>query len=344
MQALVKYAPGDGNVEIRDVPPPLCGEYGVKLQVEACGICGTDLHVYHDTFRNFPPVILGHEFAGTVVEVGDSVASIKRGERHCVLGATAVTCGRCAYCRQGEFMFCRERRGMGHGVHGAFTREVVVRPDQLYRLPENVPTELGALVEPLAAAVHAVCEVSVVRSGDVALVSGPGPMGMLCFLLLAAEGVPTIVAGTTQDATRLALARRLGALAVVDVTAEDLGEVVRAHTDGRGVDVALECAGAAASARACLESLRPLGSYTQVGHFGKQVELNFDHVAFKQLNVRGSVGYTAETWSRTLRILQHGRLSVSEIITHRLPLERWREGFDLCESKQALKVLLLPAA
>jgi L-iditol 2-dehydrogenase len=279
-----------------------------------------------------------------VVEVGKSVPGVKLGDRFCVLGATAFTCGRCAYCRQGEFMFCRQRRGMGHGVHGAFTKYVTVRPDQLYRLPSHLPTELGAIVEPLAAAVHAVCEVSVVRPGDVALVSGPGPMGMLCLLLLAAQGVPTIVAGAAPDAGRLALARRLGALAAVDVTQNDLSEIVRAHTGGVGVDLALECAGAAASARACFDSLRPLGRYTQVGHFGRHVELNFDHVAFKQLQVNGSVGYTAETWSRTLRILEQGRLAVSEIISHRLPLDRWREGFELCERKEALKVLLLPAA
>lgn len=344
MKALVKYAAGEGNVEIRDVPQPVCGEHQVKLQVEACGICGTDLHVYHDTFRNFPPVILGHEFAGHVVETGRAVAGVSLGDRYCVLGATAVTCGRCAYCRQGQFMFCRERRGMGHGVNGAFTKEVVVRPDQLYRLPDNLPTELGALVEPLAAAVHAVCEISSVRPGDVALVSGPGPIGMLCLLLLVSQGIPTVVAGTSHDLARLNLARRLGAIAAIDVTQQDLGETIRAHTNGMGVDLALECAGAAASARSCLDNLRPLGSYTQVGHFGAKVELNFDHVAFKQLIVRGSVGYTAQTWSRTIRILERGALPIAEIITHRLPLARWHDAFDLCERKEALKVLLSPAA
>lgn len=344
MKALVKYAKGEGNVEIRDVPEPVCGDHQVKLEVDACGICGTDLHVYHDTFRNFPPVILGHEFAGRVVEVGKAVAHMPSGGRYCVLGATAVTCGQCDYCRQGEFMFCRDRRGMGHGVNGALTRFVTVRPDQLFRLPDGLPTEQGALVEPLAAAVHAVCEITDVRAGDVALVSGPGPIGTLCLLILASLGVPTIVAGTAADGVRLELARRLGAAAAVDVTRADLGAIVQQHTGGRGVDVAFECAGAAASARACLDQLRPLGRYTQVGHFGRDVELNFDHVAFKQLRLNGSVGYTAETWSRTLRLLAQGRLPVSEIVTHRMPLDEWRQAFDLCERKEALKVLLLPGA
>jgi L-iditol 2-dehydrogenase len=342
MKALVKYACGEGNVELRDVPEPACGEREVILEVHACGICGTDLHVLHDTFRNFPPVILGHEFAGQVVEFGRKVLEIRTGDRFCVLGATAVTCGQCHYCRQGEFMFCRERRGMGHGVNGALTRFVAVRPDQLFRLPDDLSTEAGALVEPLAAAVHAVCEITAVRPGDVALISGPGPMGALCLLLLVGQGVSTIVTGTEADAARLELARRLGATATVDVSRED--ELARLHelAGPDGIDVAFECAGAAPSVQLCLDVLRPLGRYTQVGHFGRNLSLNFDPVAFKQLRVAGSVGYTAATWRRSLRILAQGRLPITDIITHRLPLDAWRHAFDLCENKAALKVLLSP--
>src|SRR5438477_13037186 len=119
MKALVKFAKGPGNLELRDVEGPVCGPDQVKLEVAWCGICGTDLHVYHDTFRNFPPVILGHEFVGRVIEEG---ANVRRATdpavRYAVLGATAVACGRCRWCRTGEFMFCPDRRGMGHGVNG----------------------------------------------------------------------------------------------------------------------------------------------------------------------------------------------------------------------------------
>src|SRR5215472_6367752 len=124
MKALVKFARGPGNVEFREMPEPACGPDQVKLEIGWCGICGTDLHVLHDTFRNFPPVILGHEMGATIVELGKNVTGLALGERFCILGASAVTCGRCLYCRQGEFMFCPERRGMGHGVNGAFTRYV----------------------------------------------------------------------------------------------------------------------------------------------------------------------------------------------------------------------------
>lgn len=340
MKALVKTAPGPGNVQLVDVPEPVCGPGQVKIEVAACGICGTDLHVFHDTFRNYPPVILGHEFAGPVVEVGAEVRGIELGRRYCVLGATAVTCGRCDYCRAGEFMFCPDRRGMGHGVNGAFTARVVARPDQLFALPEDLPTEEGALVEPLAAAVHAVGEIAQLRSGDIALVSGPGPIGLLCVKVLAAAGIKTLVAGAASDGDRLALARRMGAALALDVTQEDLATAVREQTDGRGVDLAFECAGAAPSAAACLRALRPLGQYIQVGHFGRDITLPFDLVAFRQITVRGSVGYTAATWTRAMKLLAQGRIRLGDLITHRLPLERWEEGFALAERKAAGKVLL----
>lgn len=138
MKALVKYARGAGNVDVMNVEEPRCGDSQVKLEIAYCGVCGTDIHVLHDTFRHYPPVILGHEFAGTVVEVGSTVDRQLIGQRVAGLGgASSVTCGSCEYCRSGDFIFCRERRGMGHGVNGAFTRYVVMRPDQLYRIPEN---------------------------------------------------------------------------------------------------------------------------------------------------------------------------------------------------------------
>jgi L-iditol 2-dehydrogenase len=342
MKALVKTAAGPGRVELCDLPDPVPASNQVTIEVSSCGICGTDLHVFHDTFRNFPPVILGHEFVGRVVEEGSGLRGrVDRSARYAVLGANAVTCGRCRYCASGEFMFCPERRGMGHGVHGAFARYACVRPDQLFRLDDALAEEEGALVEPLAAAVHAVAEMTSIRPADVALVSGPGPIGLLCLLVLVHQGVRTFVAGTAADAGRLALAQQLGATRVIDVDHENLVEVVRHETGGAGVDVAFEVSGAAASVAACLEALRPLGRYTQVGHFGGPIAVPFDHIAFKQLRVIGSVGYNAATWTRTLKLMAQG-LRPSRIVTHRFPLDRWREGFDLFEHKQALKVLLNP--
>ncbi len=342
MLALVKTAPGPGHVELIDVPEPTPTADQVKLEVATCGLCGTDLHVLYDTFRNFPPVILGHEFVGRVIAEGADVKGrTDPTARYAVLGATAVTDPACPFVRAGEFILSPSRRGMGHGVNGAFARYAVARPDQLFRLDDALPTEEGALVEPLAAAVHAVAEQARVRPGDIALVSGPGPIGLLCLMVLVHMGVKTLVAGTSADTRRLALALELGAARGINVERENLAEIVRAEAGSHGVDVAFEVSGAGASAAACLHALRPLGSYVQVGHFGRDITVPFDRIGFKQLRVTGSVGYTEATWHRTLKLLAQG-LRPSRIVTHRLPLAQWREAFDLFERKEAAKILLAP--
>ena len=165
---------------------------------------------------------------------------------------------------------------------------------------------------------------------------------MLCLKLLVAAGFKTIVAGTEADLVRLALAKQLGADSVIDVSREDFQAHIKEETDGLGVDVAFECAGAAASVKNCFNALRPLGHFTQVGHFGKEISTPFDSTAFKQIQVTGSVGYTVETWMRMLKILERGRVRLGDLISHKLPLEEWQKGFAACEDRSALKVLLHP--
>jgi L-iditol 2-dehydrogenase len=342
MKAVMKYAPGNGNVAVMDTAEPVCGETQVKIEVAFCGVCGTDLHVLHDTFRNYPPVILGHELAGTIVEVGKNVSGPVRGDRVTVLGATAVTCGKCLYCRSGNFMFCPNRRGMGHGVNGAFARYVVARPDQIYRLPEGFGLDEAALSEPFAAAVQAVSELTEVHLGDTALISGPGPMGLLCLKLLVAEGIHTIVAGAPGDTSRLEAASRIGAAAIVNAGEGNLLEVVKEHTGGVGVDVAFECAGHPDSVRGCLDALRPMGRYTQVAISGREIQFPIDRVILKQLTLVGSLCYTERTWARVMNIYAQGKVRLADLITAKLPISEWSSGFDLCVEKKALKVLLYP--
>jgi L-iditol 2-dehydrogenase len=342
MKALVKFAPGPGNVEVREVDEPVCGPSQVKIEVAFCGLCGTDIHVLQDTFKNYPPVILGHEFAGTVVEVGSKVTTAKVGEKVACLGATAVTCGQCSYCIEGNFIFCANRRGMGHGVNGGFARYVVMRPDQLYRVPADLPLDEAALSEPFAAVVQAVTELTKIRIGDVALVSGPGPMGLLSVKLLVAEGIKTIVAGAAGDESRLEAALRFGAAAAIDTSKQNLMDVVREIGDARGVDAAFECAGHENSVRACLDALRPLGRYTQVGICGREIQFPIDQIFYKQLKVTGSICYTAKTWERVMKIFAQGRVRLNDMISAKLPISQWREAFDLCTTKKSLKVLMYP--
>ena len=342
MKAVVKYAPGPGNIDVLDVDEPECGPNQVKVEIAFCGVCGTDLHVLHDTFRNYPPVILGHECAGTVVEAGRSVTGVTLGDRVTILGATAVTCGRCMYCSAGHFIFCKARRGMGHGVNGGFARYVVVRPDQLYRVPDDFTLEEAALSEPFAAAVQAVTEITRVRIGETALISGPGPIGLLCLKLLVAEGVKTIVAGAAGDDQRLDAARRIGAAVVVNTATTNLSDVVLEETQGVGVHVAMECSGHADSVRGCLLALRPMGRYTQVGICGRDITFPMDQIFYKQLTVAGSICYTAATWRRMMAIYAQGKVRLHDLVSASLPITEWRAAFDLCQDRKALKVVLHP--
>jgi L-iditol 2-dehydrogenase len=342
MKALVKYAAGPGNLKVMEVDEPSCGPKQVKVEIAFCGVCGTDLHVMHDTFRNFPPVILGHEFSGTVVEVGSDVETISVGDRITGLGATAVTCGECEYCRQGYFIFCSRRRGMGHGVNGAFTRYVILRPDQCYKIPPNFSLEQAAMSEPFAAAVQAVTEISPLKLGDTALVSGPGPIGLLCLKLLVAAGIKTIVAGAPGDDERLAAALRYGAHAVVNVGNTDLQTAVKEFTAGRGVDLAYECAGVAPSVRGCIMALRPMGQHTQVAICGRDIEFPIDQIFYKQLKMSGSITYTANTWRRMMEIYASGLISFDDMISAKMPITEWEKAFDLVTSKQGVKVLMYP--
>jgi L-iditol 2-dehydrogenase len=342
VKALVKFAPGEGNLDVIDVDEPRCGDDQVKIEIAFCGVCGTDLHILHDTFRNYPPVILGHECSGIVAEVGCNVADVGVGERVTVLGATAVTCGTCRYCRSGYFIFCRNRRGIGHGVNGAFTRFLVARPDQLYRIPDHFTLEEAALSEPFAAAVQAVTEITKAQRGETAIVSGPGPIGLLCLKLLVAEGVRTLVAGAADDDESLEAAMQVGAADVVNVGTRNLGDAVSEFTDAEGVDIALECAGHPSSVRGCLESLRPMGRYTQVAICGREIPFPMDQIFYKQLTIRGSITYTARTWQRMMDIYAAGAVRLKDLVTETLPISEWREAFHLCASRRAIKVLMYP--
>lgn len=342
MRGLVKHTAGEGNVAIGDMPEPGCVDGRVKIEIRFCGVCGTDLHVLHDTFPNYPPVILGHEFSGVVVESGRGVTKVGPGDRVAVFPASAVICGKCSYCRSGDFLFCPARRGMGHGVNGAFTRYVVVREDQVYKLPEELSFEEAALTEPFAAATHAICDITRPAAGDVVLLSGPGPIGLMCLKLLVAMGIHTIVAGLAMDTSRLERARQIGAAQVVNVEREDLLEIVRQATHGAGADIAIEAAGSAASLRNCLEAVRPMGRITQAGIYGGDIDIPLDRLFHKQLNLLGSVGYTPRTWDRVMSIYAQGKVRLCDLISDVMPLSKWEQAFDICSSKRGLKVLISP--
>lgn len=340
MKAVVKVKEGYGNVELRDVPEPAVQPGMVKIEIKYAGICGTDQHIYHGTYSCNPPVILGHEFSGIVVETGSGVSEIRAGDRVTVLPSTGVTCGRCEHCRTGNYMFCSERKSLGSGIDGGFTKYTVVREDMVYKIPDHLSLEEAALTEPLACAVKAIEELTQIRVGDTVLLSGPGPIGLLCLSLLAVKGCKVIVAGTGLDADRLGIAAEMGADVVVNINEQDLFATIDAETDGRGVDVAIECAGAGPSVANCLKAVKKRGKYIQVGIIGKDITVNFDTILYKQLQVVASYAHSIETYDRVMRIWEQRKVDVKPIITHKVPLGRWKDAFDICERKVGGKVLL----
>jgi len=239
-------------------------------------------------------------------------------------------------------MFCESRRGMGHGVDGSFTKQVIVREDMIYKVPDHVSLEEAALSEPLACAVQAIEELTEIKVGDTVLLSGPGPIGLLCLSLLKLKGCKIIVAGTSQDLTRLKIAKQLGADVIVNVNEIELQDLVMKETKGKGVDVTVECAGVAQSINSCLNALKKLGKHIQVGIVGKEVTLNFDTILYKQIQLFGSLAHSMKTWDRVMQILEQKKINLEPIITHKLPLSQWKEAFKMCEEKTCGKILLFP--
>ena len=343
MKALVKVASGQGNVELLDVPEPMPGPGQVKVEVKAAGVCGSDLHIYHDQIAIpvEPPVIMGHEFAGVVVEVGGSVNRVRVGDR-VTCETTAWSCGRCLQCRLGHHNMCANRKVVGYAVDGCFARYCLVNESQVHLLPDNVGFVAGALTEPLACCVHAVLELTTIAAGDVVVITGPGSIGLLCLQLVKAGGGFAIMCGTSRDTARLQLAQQLGADLTVDVETESSLALVHGLTESQGADLFLECAGVPAAARLGLEITRRGGKYTQVGLFPGPFELAFDAIAYKELRVTGSLGQRRTSWDRALVLLGQGQIDTEALVSCILPITQWREAFRLFEEKEVLKIVLEP--
>ncbi len=339
MKALVKTRRGVGNIELLEMAEPVPGPGEVKIEVQACGICGTDIHIYHDRSETRPPVIIGHEFSGIVHELGPGVEHIAVGDR--VVSETTVwSCGVCRYCRMGCYDICPQRLGLGRGGNGAFARYLVMRAVMLHHLPDNVDFIAGALTEPLACCVHAATEFTQISPGDVVLVTGDGAIGLLSMQIAKAAGATVVVGGHHEQ--RIALARELGADLVVNTGEQDFVSQVQGLGIGDGIDVVLECSGSATAANLGLDLLRPKGQYTQVGIFGRKVELDFSKVATKELVVAGSFNQQWTSWERALRYLREGTVRTRPLVSDILPLSRWQEGFARYENRAASKVILVP--
>lgn len=342
MNSLVKEMRGVGHLKLKTTRQPVFDEDEVLVKVEYCGICGTDLHILHDTFPYNPPVIIGHEFSGVITDKGSEVSdSLNIGDKVAVQGSTKQTCGKCIYCKTGNYMLCDERLGMGHGVDGGFTRYVSVREDMIYKATDNVDLKKLALLEPLACAVQPVEEFVNIHSSDTVLVSGPGPIGLLCAAVLKNKGCTVIFAGTSVDEERMKIAEEIGSDYVIDITKTDLEKFVSEVTD-HGVDAAFECAGHPSSVTACIDCLKPKGNLLQVGITSGDITLDYAKIVLKNVSIHGSLAHSMTSWDKAMKFIEKDSLNLEPIITHVLPLSDWEKGFELCETKKSGKVLLRP--
>lgn len=343
MTALVNFASAPGSVALRDVPVPKPERGDVLVRVRAVGICGSDLHQYHGTqsWKVNWPVTLGHEFCGEVTALGDGVEAWTIGERVTCETAARV-CGQCALCHSGHYNLCPHRLGFGYGVDGAAAECVVVRAPLLHRIPDTISWEEAAVTEPCCVAANAVLEQSSPRPGDVAVVLGPGPVGLLCTALLAlTRPCALIVVGRARDASRLALAAGYGATQTVVVGDEDVNEVVRAAGDGLGADLVIDAAGVSGTLRTALEVVRPAGHITKVGWGREPLQFSLDPLIAKAATLQGSFSHTWVTWERVLGLLGTRALDVRPLVRP-YPLAEWRDALTEMERGDVAKPVLIP--
>lgn len=332
------------KLEIKDMPVPEVGPGEVRVRVHSCGICGSDVHGFDGSSgRRIPPLIMGHEAAGTVDATGDAVRRLKPGDR--VTFDSMISCGACPFCRAGDQNLCDDRRVVGVSPgewkqHGAFAEFVVVPEHIVFRLPEGLGFEHAAMVEPVSVAVHAVSRTPI-RLGDRAVVVGCGMIGLLTVQAAKAAGCGVVVA-VDLDGTRLERAARLGADVTVDGK-NDVAAAVRDVTEGRGADVAFEAVGAARPIATAVESLRKGGALTLIGNVTPRVEVDLQAIVTRELTLAGTCASSGE-YPLCLDLMGRGVIQVDELVTAVAPLEEGPSWFDRLYAREPglMKVILQP--
>jgi L-iditol 2-dehydrogenase len=341
--AIVHYALQPYAVELREVPVPEVGDGDVLLQVGGVSVCGSDIHQAHNThsWRVNVPVVLGHEFGGTVALTGGGVRNFREGDR--VVSETAARiCGECMQCRTGQYNLCPSRLGFGYGLDGAMARWVRVPARCLHHIPDSLPFDLACLAEPHAVAYQAMCINSTIRPGEAVVVLGPGPIGLLCARMAALSGAdPLIVAGCTADASRLETARRLGATHAVDVQTDNLDEIVLDVSDG-GADLVCDATGATQPLEDAIRIARPGGQVTKVGWSPDKLAVDMNPLVLKNVRIQGSFSHNYPVWERVIHLLDRRLTMPDAIVGMRAPLENWREAFEAMHDRRVIKSVLLP--
>jgi len=347
MKALVKFANEDGALEVRDVAEPVAAPGTVLVRVHTVGICGSDIHMWHDSqsksSKGVLPVTLGHESAGVIADVGEGVEGWRAGDR-VVCETAASICGVCALCRSGRYNLCPWREGYGLKRDGAMAEYVVAEPRVLHRIPDGVSFGAAAMAEPYAVAYNAVIERAGVKPGDFVVIQGAGAIGVNALQLAIAAGAgTTVVLGTSVDAHRLERARQLGADHVVDITAQDAAAVIAGLHDGLGADLVVDATGVSIALQQSMELVRPGGAIAKVGWGPQPLGFTLDPLVKKAVTLYGCYSHTWATWEAVLRLFASGRLRPEEIIGGAYPIDDWETAFAAMQRGENIKsVLLMP--
>jgi alcohol dehydrogenase/L-iditol 2-dehydrogenase len=336
--AVVNFAPQKGSVEIREIEKPEIGEDEVLLEVANVGVCGSDLHQWtadHSWPVNYP-VVLGHEFGGTILETGKRVSGWRAGDR-VVSETAAVIDMNSPMTRRGLYNLDPSRKGFGYGVDGAMTRFVKVPARCLHRIPDQLAFDQACLTEPCCVAYNAVVENAHIKPGDRVVVLGPGTIGMLCAAVARLSGAEVAVVGLAADERRLNVAPKYGCEIIVG----DASGWAK-HRDGLGADCVIDAAGSSATLKIALDLVRPNGQISKVGWGPQPLHFSLDQLVQKNVRLQGSFSHNWPIWERVIAMLASGQLDVKPIIGGIWPFSQWHQAFEKMHRGEIIKSLLKP--
>ncbi|GMV02350.1 MAG: L-threonine 3-dehydrogenase [Burkholderiales bacterium] len=332
-------AKAEPGIWMHDIPEPTIGPNDVLIRMRKTAICGTDMHIYNwdDWARRtiHVPMAIGHEYCGEIVDLGSEVRGFAVGDR--VSGEGHLTCGHCRNCRAGRRHLCRNTVGVGVNRPGCFAEYMALPAVNLFKLPGAVDDEIASILDPFGNATHTALSFGVV--GEDVLITGAGPIGIMAVAIARFAGARHIVITDVND-YRLGLARRMGASRTVNVARESLDAAMRDLGMEEGFDVGMEMSGHPSAFRELLRTMHHGGSIAMLGIMPAGTGIDWDQVIFKGLMLKGVYGREMfETWYKMSSMLQSG-LDVRPVITHRLPIDAFDEGFGIMGSGQSGKVIL----
>ncbi|GEA13587.1 L-threonine 3-dehydrogenase [Alteromonas sp. KUL49] len=338
MKSLVK-AKAQKGIWLQDTPKPEVGHNDLLIKIRKTAICGTDMHIYNwDEWsqQTIPvPMVVGHEYVGEVVGMGQEVRGFAIGDR--VSGEGHITCGHCRNCRAGRRHLCRNTEGVGVNRPGAFAEYLVIPAFNAFKIPDNISDDLASIFDPFGNAVHTALSFDLV--GEDVLITGAGPIGIMAAAVARHVGARHVVI-TDINPYRLALAEKMGATRAVDVSQESLQDVMNELGMSEGFDVGLEMSGVPVAVRDMLAKMNNGGKVAMLGIPPQDVAIDWNQVIFKGLTIKGIYGREMfETWYKMASLLQSG-LDLTPIITHSYSVDDFQKGFDTMGSGQSGKVIL----